>query len=134
MIAVQNAKKAGMRVRAQFIVGLPGENEESVKNLGEFIQKCPADSMAAHIFVPLPGSPIYTHPENFDFDWNRGTDFLHYQTIGKPGEWKAHMIHKNPDDIMRWANYLKAIIADKNVFKHDARHQAIIPDPGVPVC
>ena len=133
MEAVVNAKKAGMRVRAQFIVGLPGENDESVENLAEFIRNCPADSMAAHIFVPLPGSPVYTHPERFGFEWNRGTDFTHYQTIGKPGEWKAHQIHLNSDDVLRWANYLKAIIADKNVFKHDARHQAVIQE-GVGVC
>jgi len=133
MEAVVAAKAAGLRVRAQFIVGLPGETDESVAALADFIQRCPADSMAAHIFVPLPGSPIYTHPERFGFDWNRGTDFLHYQTIGKPGEWKAHMIHKNPDDILRWANRLKAVIADKNVFKHDARHQAVIQE-GVGAC
>lgn len=126
MSAVVAAKRAGMRVRAQFIVGLPGETDETVEVLAEFIRHCPADSMACHIFVPLPGSPIYTHPEKFGFDWNRGTDFLHYQTIGKPGEWKAHMIHKNSEDIIRWANYLKSVIADKNVFKHDARFQAVI--------
>ena len=128
MEAVVNAKKAGLRVRAQFIVGLPGETDESVQTLAEFIQKCPADSMAAHIFVPLPGSPIYTHPEQFGWDWNRGTDFTHYQTIGKPGEWKAHQIHLNADDVLRWANQLKAVIADKNVFRHDARHQAVIAE------
>lgn len=135
MEAVVNAKKAGLRVRAQFIVGLPGETDESIKNLAEFISKCPADSMAAHIFVPLPGSPVYTHPEKFDFDWNRGTDFLHYQTIGKPGEWKAHMIHKNPDDILRWANFIKSVISNKNVFLHDARHGAVIgAGSNVPAC
>ncbi len=128
MEAVQNAKKAGLRVRAQFIVGLPGETDESVKVLGNFIRSCPADSMACHIFVPLPGSPIYTHPERFGFEWNRGTDFLHYQTIGKPGEWKAHQIHLNAEDVLRWANELKAIIANKNVFHHDARHQAVIDE------
>lgn len=133
MEAVVNAKKAGLRVRAQFIVGLPGETDESIQNLAEFITKCPADSMAAHIFVPLPGSPIYNQPEKFNFDWNRGTDFLHYQTIGKPGEWKAHMIHKNPDDVLRWATFIKKIIADKNVFLHDARHQAVIPETS-PMC
>ncbi len=126
MEAVVNAKKAGLRVRAQFIVGLPGETDESVKVLGDFIRRCPADSMACHIFVPLPGSPIYSHPERFGWDWNRGTDFTHYQTIGKPGEWKAHQIHLNAEDVLRWANELKAIIANKNVFHHDARHQAVI--------
>ena len=135
MEAVVNAKKAGLRVRAQFIVGLPGETDESIQNLAEFITKCPADSMAAHIFVPLPGSPIYNQPERFNFDWNRNTDLLHYQTIGKPGEWKAHMIHKNPDDILRWVLFIKKVIADKNVFLHDARHQAVIGDgANVPAC
>lgn len=129
MEAVVNAKKAGMRVRAQFIVGLPGENDESVENLAEFIRNCPADSMAAHIFVPLPGSPVYTHPERFGFEWNRNTDLTHYQTIGKPGEWKAHQIHLNDADILRWVTYIKSVIADKNVFKHDARFQAVIEPP-----
>ncbi len=133
MEAVVNAKKAGLRVRAQFVVGLPGEHDGSVECLAEFIRRCPADSMAAHIFVPLPGSPIYTHPDRFGFEWNRNTDFLHYQTIGKPGEWKAHQIHLNSEDVLRWATYLKATIAHKNVFHHDARHQAVIQE-GVGAC
>lgn len=133
MEAVVNAKKAGLRVRAQFIVGLPGETDETVETLAQFIKKCPADSMACHIFVPLPGSPVYTHPERFGWDWNKGTDYRHYQTIGKPGAWAAHMIHLNNGDILRWADYLKSVIANKNVFLHDARFQAVIPESN-PVC
>lgn len=133
MEAVVNAKKAGLRVRAQFIVGLPGETDETVETLAQFIKKCPADSMACHIFVPLPGSPVYTHPERFGWDWNKGTDYRHYQTIGKPGAWAAHMIHLNSDDVLKWVNYLKSVIANKNVFLHDARFQAVIPESD-PVC
>lgn len=43
------------------------------------------------------------------------------------------MIHLNSDDILRWANKVKAVIADKNVFRHDARHQAVIAE-GVGAC
>lgn len=121
MRATEIAKVVGMRVRGQLMVGLPGETDETVETLADFIRNCPADSMAVHIFVPLPGSAIYHHPERFGFDFNRQADWSDFQTIGKPGEWSAHKIHKNSEDVLRWAEYLRDVIADKNVYKKDAR-------------
>jgi hypothetical protein len=83
---------------------------------------CPdGDLGGVHIFVPLPGSPIWNDPARFDFAFNRETTFKHYQTIGKPGEWAAHHIHKNPDQILEWATYLREVAGSRNVANFDAR-------------
>lgn len=115
------AKEAGMRVRAQMIVGLPGETEETVEEMAAFMREAPADSYGVHIFVPLPGSPIWENPKRFNFEFNQDTTFQHYQTIGKPGEWAAHHIHKNPEQILAWATYLREVAGKRNVSNFDAR-------------
>jgi len=119
--SIRAAKEAGMRVRAQMIVGLPGETRETVEEVATFMKESSADSFGVHIFVPLPGSPIWNDPERFDFAFNRQTTFKHYQTIGKPGEWAAHHIHKNADEILEWAAYPREVAGSRNVATFDAR-------------
>ena len=119
--SILSAKKAGLRVRAQMIVGLPGEDDDTVEETASFMRDTPADSYGVHIFVPLPGSPIWDNPERFKFKFKKSTTFKHYQTIGKPGEWAAHMIHENPEQIQDWANYLRDVAGERNIANFDAR-------------
>jgi radical SAM superfamily enzyme YgiQ (UPF0313 family) len=119
--AILAAKRAGLRVRAQLIVGLPGETDETVAELGDFIREGLADSIGVHIFVPLPGSPVWEHPERFDFRFKRDATFRHYQTIGRPGEWAADQIHENPAQIRAWAEHLRTLAGQRNVASFDAR-------------
>lgn len=118
---IENAKNSGLRVRSQLIVGLPGETDETVEELAQFIRESRADSMGVHIFVPLPGSPVWVNPKAFNFTFNRSDVYDYYQTIGKPGEWSAHKLHVNSEQILQWAKYLKSIVADRNVHNSDAR-------------
>ena len=119
--SIKAAKQAGLRVRAQMIVGLPSEDQDSVNEMAEFIRDVPADSFGVHIFVPLPGSPIWNHPEKFKFEFNHDDTYKHYQTIGKPGEYAAHMLHKNPQQILDWTIYLREVAGARNVSNFDAR-------------
>ena len=123
--AIQLAKAAKIRVRAQMIVGHPGETDESVEETASFMRESPADSWGVHILVPLPGSQIYDDPQKFSFEFNKETTFEHYRTIGKPGEVSAAYIHKNPDQIIAWHNYLREVAGSRNVHQFDARYKAI---------
>jgi len=51
--------KQGMFVRANFIVGFPGENGESIYETAVYIRRHDFDHVAFHYFTPLPGSPIF---------------------------------------------------------------------------
>ncbi|MBI3026895.1 B12-binding domain-containing radical SAM protein [Candidatus Woesearchaeota archaeon] len=117
MNAIKLAKEMGLKVRAQMIVGLPGETRETVEESAEFIRKAPADSFGMHIFVPLPGCQIWYDPERFDFPIDKESTFEYYHTIGKREEEDAAYLHKNPQQIIEWKNYLVRVIGERNIVK-----------------
>jgi radical SAM superfamily enzyme YgiQ (UPF0313 family) len=53
------AKKAGLSVRADFLVGSPWETKESLEKTLEFAKSLPLDFAHFNKFVPLPGTEIY---------------------------------------------------------------------------
>ncbi len=53
------AKAAGIRNYGYFIVGLPGETEETVRQTIELARKLPLDLALFHIAAPYPGTPFY---------------------------------------------------------------------------
>lgn len=58
-------KKMGMRVKGLFIIGLPGETEETIKRTIEYATKCGFDEINLSKFTPFPGAPIYKNIEEF---------------------------------------------------------------------
>lgn len=79
------AKKAGLSIRADFLVGSPWETKESFKKTLEFANSLPLDFAHFNKFVPLPGSDIYksliTQGHRFNFDCgfyiNNHNDFVY---------------------------------------------------------
>ena len=73
--AVKWAKEAGLSVRADFIVGTPGETEESLKETLDFALKMKLDYAHFNKFVPYPGTELYEKlkGEGFSFDFGRGS-------------------------------------------------------------
>ncbi|MBS3070739.1 B12-binding domain-containing radical SAM protein [Candidatus Pacearchaeota archaeon] len=129
MEAIIAAKTVGMRVRAQMIVGLPGETDDSIETMARFIRESPVDSVGVHVFVPLPGSPIWDYSDEsgyskkFDFRFRKVKTFEWYQTIGRPGEWASHYLHINPlpEQIQSWAEYIRGVAGEKNAYRFDPR-------------
>ncbi|HUJ19821.1 MAG TPA: radical SAM protein [Nitrospirota bacterium] len=56
---VRRIQKAGLRAKGLFMMGLPGETEETVKVTTDFINGLELDDMNMTKFTPFPGSPIY---------------------------------------------------------------------------
>jgi len=64
-------RQAGMRVKGLFMVGLPGENEASIRRTIEYSLTLPLDEINVTKFTPFPGAPLYaTIREQGDFDEN----------------------------------------------------------------
>ena len=57
--AVHWAKQAGMEVVGLFILGLPYETEETIKQTIEIAKKSKVDYAQFSILVPLPGSEVW---------------------------------------------------------------------------
>ncbi len=66
-------KSAGLRVKGLFMMGLPGETEESIRRTIRFILSLDLDDMNMSKFTPFPGAPIYRDIReygSFEEDWN----------------------------------------------------------------
>jgi len=72
--AIKLAKQVGMRVESSFILGLPGENNETLKKDLDFILETMPDRILLNLLTPYPGTILYERPHEFgirilDDDW-----------------------------------------------------------------
>jgi len=69
---VRRIHSNGLRVKGLFMMGLPGETEQTVLRTADFIEELGLDDMNMTKFTPFPGSPAYQtiHEEGtFEEDW-----------------------------------------------------------------
>ena len=57
--ALQWAKNAGINNWGYFIIGLPGETEDTIRETIEFSKKLPLDIALFHVAAPYPGTPFF---------------------------------------------------------------------------
>lgn len=69
---VTRIRRAGLRAKGLFMMGLPGETEQTFRMTADFINALELDDMNLTKFTPFPGSPLYKtiHDEGaFDEKW-----------------------------------------------------------------
>ncbi|WP_322791795.1 B12-binding domain-containing radical SAM protein [Bellilinea sp.] len=122
------ARKAGIKNWGYFIIGLPTETEETIRQTIEFAKKLPLDIALFHVAAPYPGTPFFfevvrenwfrsgTRWEQVDMD--KGT-VLDYP--GLPAEkllyWQKRAFREwalRPGPIM---TYLKMLFSDFSTMK-----------------
>lgn len=88
--AVQMARGAGIKVKLFLIHGYPGENLDTTRETMAMLDELAGDIERVSLFrfVPLPGTYVYDHPEEFDL---HGTD----RDPGWDGDWSRYHIHHN---------------------------------------
>ncbi len=69
---IQTAKRAGLRVKGFFIVGLPGESWSTIRETDEFLsglrrEGIPLDDLDISILQIYPGSPLFQKPQDIEF-------------------------------------------------------------------
>jgi hopanoid biosynthesis associated radical SAM protein HpnJ len=57
----ENAKKLGLAIHGDFIVGLPGETRESLRNTVEFAKRLDVETVQVSIAHPYPGTEFYDY-------------------------------------------------------------------------
>jgi uncharacterized radical SAM superfamily protein len=57
--ALRWAKKAGIMNWGYFIIGLPGETEETIRQTIDFSKQLPLDIALFHVAAPYPGTPFF---------------------------------------------------------------------------
>jgi anaerobic magnesium-protoporphyrin IX monomethyl ester cyclase len=69
---VRRIKDAGLRAKGLFMMGLPGETEESIRRTSDFIISLDLDDMNMSKFTPFPGAPLWStikEEGSFNEDW-----------------------------------------------------------------
>ena len=56
---VEMIRKAGLRAKGLFMMGLPGETEDSIRRTSDFVVSLGLDDMNMTKFTPFPGAPIW---------------------------------------------------------------------------
>jgi len=78
------AKKYNIVSRSFFIIGFPGETEETLKETMEFIEKADPDQYFVSNFIPYPGTPVWKDPKSFGIT-EISNDFDQYYQVSKDG-------------------------------------------------
>jgi anaerobic magnesium-protoporphyrin IX monomethyl ester cyclase len=82
---VRMISRNGIRTKGLFMVGLPGETEETIKRSIRYTLSLPLDDINVSIFTPFPGTPLYEQAHSlgeFDEDWEK-MDCMHFQFVPK---------------------------------------------------
>ena len=87
--ALRWSKKAGIKNFGYFIIGLPGETKETIRQTIDFAKSLPVDFAIFHIAAPYPGTPFFydvvengwfrpgTNWEEVDMDRSTVLDYGH---------------------------------------------------------
>jgi len=126
--ALRWAKNAGIMNWGYFIIGLPGETEETIQQTIAFAKKLPLDIALFHVAAPYPGTPFFfevvengwfrpgTRWENVDMD--KGT------VLDYPNLTAERLLYWQKRAFREWAfrpgpmfTYLKMLLSDTSTMK-----------------
>jgi len=112
--AVRLCHSLGIRVKGFFVIGLPGENEESIRETIEFLDKAELEDIDVTIYKPYPGSHIYRNKKDFDIKFE--DDYEHAWYKGKPGDYMTTVSTKglSSDDILRFRDKIEKIFKNES--------------------
>ncbi|NIS83029.1 MAG: radical SAM protein [Anaerolineales bacterium] len=126
--ALKWAKNVGIRNWGYFIIGLPGETEETIRETIDFSKKLPLDIALFHVAAPYPGTPFFF--EVVEKGWFRqGTrweqvDMDRETVLDYPGLPAERLLYWQKRAFREWAlrpgpmmTYLKMLFSDSSTFK-----------------
>lgn len=88
----KDARKAGLLVQGDFIIGLPGETKETIELTRKLIKETKPDLLQVSVAAPFPGTEFY--------DWCMGN---------------GHLLVSNPNDYLDEEGHQKSIISYANL-------------------
>ncbi len=126
--ALKWAHAAGIKNWGYFIIGLPGETEETIRQTIDFAKKLPLDIALFHVAAPYPGTPFFfevvengwfrpgTRWEQVDMD--KGT------VLDYPGLSAERLLYWQKRAFREWAfrpgpmlTYLKMLVSSPSTIK-----------------
>ncbi len=62
---IKMCQDSGIIARAYLMIGFPGETEETIEELEEWVLRVKPDAVIMSLFTPFPGSDVFNHPEGY---------------------------------------------------------------------
>lgn len=126
--SLRSAKKAGIMNWGYFIIGLPGETEETILQTISFAKRLPLDIALFHVAAPYPGTPFFFEvvKENW---FRKGTrwemvDMDKGTVLDYPGLTAEQLLYWQKRAFREWAlrpgpafTYLKMLLSDPSTMK-----------------
>jgi len=122
------SRQAGIKNWGYFIIGLPGETEETIQQTIAFAKSLPLDIALFHIAAPYPGTPFFF--EVVEQGWFRkGTrweqvDMDKETVLDYPGLPRERLMYWQKRAFREWAfrpgpmlTYLKMLFSDWSTFR-----------------
>ncbi len=135
-------RRAGVRAKGLFMLGLPGETEETIERSIAYVLSLPLDEFNLAKFTPFPGSPVYRNIRDhgrFEENWElmnclnfvfipdgftrerleeRYREFYRRYFQRLPVLWAyVTMLWHSPDSWLRFLRNLRDFLRLKNAFK-----------------
>jgi len=85
--AIKILNNSNIMVKGFFIVGLPGESQETIDETKKFLDEMNLFDVDIKIFQPYPGSPIYENKEEYDINWDDDQEKSTMFYKGRPSEY-----------------------------------------------
>ncbi len=126
------AKSAGIKNWGYFIIGLPGETVETIRETIDLAKSLPLDIALFHVAAPYPGTPFFfevinngwfkpgTRWEEVDMDKDT---VLQYENLSAEDllYWQRRAFREWAFRPMPLLTYLKMLLGDWRTFKHAVR-------------
>jgi hopanoid biosynthesis associated radical SAM protein HpnJ len=100
----RDCHKLGLVVHGDFILGLPGETRESIRNTIEFAKQLDCETIQVSIAHAFPGTEFFDYAKENGFITNEamsdegGHQMAHIEYPGLPVEYVMEMVHKFYDE------------------------------------
>ena len=97
----RDCHKLGLTIHGDFILGLPGETKESIRNTIEFAKQLDVETIQVSVAHAFPGTELYEYARvnGFITNGNKMTDeqghqIAHIEYPGLPADYVLEMVHK----------------------------------------
>ena len=119
---VKDCHDLGLTIHGDFILGLPGETKESIRNTINFAKQLDVETIQVSIAHAFPGTEFYDYAKQHGFITNEakmvdegGHQLAHIEYPGLPTEYVLEMVHRFYDEYYfrpkaAWRVVSKAII------------------------
>jgi len=106
--SINNAKRAGLRLRIFVLVGFPGETDETVSETTKILKSLDYDDIGIYPFVPYPGTDVWNNPRKYNASIDK--DFCNYISadIGGQGAFVLETDQFSVEDVRRWHTGMKS--------------------------